>query len=70
MTSGYLSMPVRTLRQACRDIATAHPERMRPRCSRCDLRRVCLRLERSTRSKARRLQTAMIYVKSPPPAWA
>ena len=54
MTSGYLSIPVRTLREACREIAAAHPERLRRKCGRCGLRRLCVRLERNMRRKARR----------------
>ena len=41
MASGYLTKHLRTLREACRDIAAAHPELAAPTCDLCAHGQLC-----------------------------
>ncbi len=50
--SPYLSRKVRTPREACREIAKAHPERPRRNCQECGRRKLCEKIEQSMRSPA------------------
>jgi hypothetical protein len=42
VASGYLLKHLRTLREACRDIAAAHPELAAPTCDLCAHGRLCV----------------------------
>ena len=48
--SAYLSKPLRTLPQACREIAAAHPELPRKDCRSCANAKLCTFYDRIERS--------------------
>jgi hypothetical protein len=49
--SRYLLKPLRTLREACAEIRSAHPELMAGGCAGCPHGRLCERLERLHRAQ-------------------
>ena len=48
MASQYLLRPIRTLKQACRDFAVAHPQARKEDCPTCGNRFLCARTERTS----------------------
>jgi hypothetical protein len=60
VASGYLLKHLRTLREACRDIAAAHPELAALTCDACAHRQLCA-IDEQTENGVRRTAPATLF---------